>query len=278
MTVPELGLRELKRLEGFREFAYPDPASKLYRAAASHRLPWGFQPARDLLAKLPPSMRGLPAGPWTCGYGETKGVDQDTRWSEPEASHYLRIRYEEFQQYVLDACTVVPNENQLIAMTLLCYNIGPGWQGSTKPKGAKDGFRQSSVLRAHNRGDTATAIRSFGLWNKAGGVEVDGLTKRRALEASIYARPMPDAEVPPMPQTVDGESSMAASPINRAGVVAGGTAAVATVAETARTISDVKYSLASLGDWLVPILLIVVVGMCGFIIWERTKQRRLGWA
>lgn len=278
MTVPELGLRELKRLEGFREFAYPDPASKLYRAAASHRLPWGFQPARDLIARLPPSMRGLPAGPWTCGYGETKGVDQDTRWSEPEASRYLRIRYEEFQQYVLDACTVVPNENQLIAMTLLCYNIGPGWQGPTKPKGAKDGFRQSSVLRAHNRGDTAAATRAFSLWNKAGGVEVEGLTKRRALEASIYARPMQDAEAPPMPQTVDAESRMTQSSINRAGVVAGGTAAVATVAETARTISDVKYSVASLGDWLVPILLICVVGMCGFIIWERTKQRRLGWA
>lgn len=278
MTVPEFGLRELKRLEGFREFAYPDPASKLYRAAASYRLPWGFQPARDLLAKLPPSMRSLPAGPWTCGYGETKGVDQDTRWTEQQASQYLRIRYEEFQQYVLDACTVVPNENQLVAMTLLCYNIGPGWEGPTKPKGARDGFRQSSVLRAHNRGDTATAIRSFGLWNKAGGVEVDGLTKRRALEASIYARPVVGVEVPPMPQTVDAESSMAASPINRAGVVAGGTAAVATVAETARTISDVKYSLASLGDWLVPILLVCVVGLCGYIVWQRWNQRKLGWA
>lgn len=278
MTVPEFGLRELKRLEGFREFAYPDPASKLYRAAASYRLPWGFQPARDLLAKLPPSMRSLPAGPWTCGYGETKGVDQDTCWTEQQASQYLRIRYEEFQQYVLDACTVVPNENQLVAMTLLCYNIGPGWQGAVKPKGARDGFRQSSVLRAHNRGDTATAIRSFGLWNKADGVEVDGLTKRRAIEASIYARPVVGVEVPPMPQTVDGESSMAASPINRAGVVAGGTAAVATVAETARTISDVKYSLASLGDWLVPILLVCVVGLCGYIVWQRWNQRKLGWA
>ena len=278
MTVPELGLRELKRLEGFREFAYPDPASKLYKAAQPHKLRWGFAPARELLAKLPPSIRNLSADPWTCGYGETKGVDQDTRWTEAEASYRLQARYEEFQQYVLDACTVVPNENQLIAMTLLCYNIGPGWEGKTKPKGAKDGFRQSSVLRAHNRGDTATAIRSFGLWNKAGGVEVDGLTKRRALEASIYARPMPEAEVPPVPQTVDGESSMAASPINRAGVVAGGTAAVATVAETARTISDVKYSLASLGDWLVPILLVLVVGMCGFIVWQRCRQRKFGWA
>ena len=278
MTVPELGLRELKRLEGFREFAYPDPASKLYKAAQPYRLRWGFVPARDLLAKLPPSVRSLPADPWTCGYGETEGVDQDTRWTEAEASYRLQARYEEFQQYVLDACTVVPNENQLIAMTLLCYNIGPGWKGKTKPKGAKDGFRQSSVLRAHNRGDTAAATRAFSLWNKAGGVENNGLTKRRAFEASLYARPMPEAEVPPVPQTVDGESHMTQSSINRAGVVAGGTAAAATVTEIARTVSDVKRSVTDLGDWLVPILLVCVVGLCGYTVWQRCRQRKFGWA
>jgi lysozyme len=81
-----------------------------------------------------------------------------------------------------------------------------------------------------------------------------------------------------LPQQVDPERPMAASTINRAGVVAGGTAAVATVAETARTVADVKYSAQALGDWLVPILLLAVVGLCGYIVWERVKQRKGGWA
>ena len=65
---------------------------------------------------------------------------------------------------------------------------------------------------------------------------------------------------------------------HRAGVVAGGTAAVATVAETARTVADVKYSTQALGDWLVPVLLIAVVALCGYIIWHRVNQRKQGWA
>jgi lysozyme len=81
-----------------------------------------------------------------------------------------------------------------------------------------------------------------------------------------------------MPQTVDAESRMTESPINRAGVVAGGTAAVATVAETARTVADVKYSVSSLGDWLVPVLLVVVVVLCGYTVWQRVQQRKGGWA
>jgi lysozyme len=71
---------------------------------------------------------------------------------------------------------------------------------------------------------------------------------------------------------------MSASSINRAGVVAGGTAAAATVAETARTVADVKYSAQSLGDWLVPVLLLAVVVLCGYIVWERVKVRREGWS
>jgi len=77
---------------------------------------------------------------------------------------------------------------------------------------------------------------------------------------------------------VDAESPMHASPINRAGVVAGGTAAVATVAETARTVAEVKYSVSSLGDWMLPILLVLVVVLCGYMIWQRWRQRSQGWA
>ena len=61
-------------------------------------------------------------------------------------------------------------------------------------------------------------------------------------------------------------------------MVAGGTAAVATVAETARTVADVKYSTQALGDWLVPVLLMVVAALCGYVVWTRVKQRREGWA
>lgn len=53
--------------------------------------------------------------------------------------------------------------------------------------------------------------------------------------------------------------------------------AVATVAETTRTIADVKYSTASLGDWLLPVALVLVVALCGYIVWNRYNQRKEGW-
>ena len=90
-------------------------------------------------------------------------------------------------------------------------------------------------------------------------------------------RSPPEGAIEAMPQSVDAESPMHASPINRAGVVAGGTAAVATVAETARTVAEVKYSVSSLGDWLLPVLLLVIVVLCGFVVWNRFNQRKEGW-
>ena len=173
---------------------------------------------------------------------------------------------------VWQGCTREPNQNEFDAMVLLCFNIGPA------------GFRRSTVLKAHNRGDCQAAARAFGLWNKSGGKVYAGLTKRRAEESALYLTPMPDDMSDPpegaieaMPQSVDAESPMHASPINRAGVVAGGTAAVATVAETARTVAEVKYSVSSLGDWMLPVLLLVIVVLCGFVVWNRFNQRKEGW-
>lgn len=269
----QIGIQIVKRHEGFREFAYPDPASPLAAACrkAGINLRWGFEPAARLFSRVPEDLRELSPKPWTVGYGETRDIEPDTRWSESEASNYLSLRYIEFESAVMRACTVRPNAHQLAAMTCLAYNVGVS------------GFQRSTVRRAHNRGDHQAASRAFTLWNKAGGRVYPGLTRRRAEEAALYLKPVPDdvsdgAADEAMPQTVDAESSMAASPINRSAAIAGGTAAVATVAETARTVGDIKYSVADLGDWLVPIMLLVIVALCGYLIWQRVQQRKGGWA
>ena len=234
-----LSARErLKRLEGFRANAY-----------------------------IP-----VPGDRTTIGYGFTDGVKLGDTMTREEADARLVEELRPYEMAVWQGCTREPNQNEFDAMVLLCFNIGPA------------GFRRSTVLKAHNRGDCQAAARAFGLWNKSGGKVYAGLTKRRAEESALYLTPMPDdVSDPPegaieaMPQSVDAESPMHASPINRAGVVAGGTAAVATVAETARTVAEVKYSVASLGDWMLPILLVLVVVLCGFVVWQRVNQRKEGW-
>lgn len=212
----------------------------------------------------------VPGDRITIGYGFTKGVNLGDSMTREEANARLVEELRPYEMAVWQNCIREPNQNEFDAMVLLCFNIGPA------------GFKRSTVLRAHNRGDSQAAARAFGLWNKSGGKVYEGLTRRRAEESALYLKPVPGsvAEMvqPLMPQQVDPETRMTESTINRAGVVAGGTAAVATVAETARTVADVKYSVSTLGDWMIPILLVLVVALCGYIIYERVKVRREGWA
>lgn len=216
------------------------------------------------------------AGRPTIGFGTTKGVTQadvDNRRTitQLEAERMLNDDLLEYERGVLAACTRVPNQNQFAAFVCFAYNVGVA------------GFRSSTALKAHNRGDDVAAARAMGLWNKAtlnGKKQVlAGLTRRRAAEAALYLEPpYSRALVADMPQAVDPESKMTSSPINRASVVAGGAASIAALNESLYAVRELKAGAADLGDWLVPVLLIAVVGLCGFVVWERLRQRAGGWA
>jgi lysozyme len=273
---PEL-IQKVKAHEAFREFAYPDPASPLARECRKRgfKARWGFEPAGPIINRLPEDLKKFHGNPWTCGYGETQGVTYETRWTKDEAHRRLLARLQEFEDDVLSLCTVNPNPYQLAALVSFAYNVGVG------------NLKKSSVLRNHNKGDFQAAARAYSLWNKAGGVVLDGLTRRRAEEAALYLKPYQDvmqeeedvAEyTEPVSQQVEPERPMSQSQITRAGAVAGGTAAVATVAETLSTINHVKSGVEGLGQWLVPILLIVTVCAVAYAVHQRWKQREGGWA
>jgi lysozyme len=209
-------------------------------------------------------------GVWTVGYGFTKGVKEGDTMTRAEADARMRLELLEYERGVLAACTVEPNQNQFDALVCFAFNVGVA------------GMKRSSVIKAHNRGDTQAAARAFALWNKAGGKVWPGLTRRRAAEAALYLEPVvkavTDAPALEMPQAVDPERPMTQSHIIRASTVAGGTAALATVAETVQTVNTIKHGLDGLGAWLVPVLMLAVVGLLGYIGWERYKQRKEGWA
>ena len=217
-----------------------------------------------------------PAGVPTIGYGTTKGVtaaDVGNRViTMAEATRLAAIDLAVFEDAVNRLCTVLPTQAQMDALVSLTYNIGI------------DAFTNSSVLRAHNRGDFMAAGRAFALFDKHrkskdGPLVVSkGLTRRRAEESAIYLSSLPGPAVDPIPQAVEPESKMTASPINKASVIAGASAIAAGANEINNAIVAVKAGVASLGDWLVPVLLIVVVVACGIVVYQRFKQRKFGWA
>jgi lysozyme len=116
-----------------------------------------------------------PAGIWTVGYGSTgPNIDGGTKWTQVQADADLERRLgTEFAPAVREAAGDA-TPSQFGAMVALAYNIGCG------------AFRKSSVARFHKSGNGAAAADAFLLWNKARGVVLPGLTRRRKAERALY--------------------------------------------------------------------------------------------
>ena len=92
----------------------------------------------------------------TIGFGFIKDVSMGDTITQSEAVQRLARELHEYERGVFDACVVPPNQNQLDALVCFAFNVGVA------------GMSRSSVIKAHNRGDTQAAARAFGLWNKLG--------------------------------------------------------------------------------------------------------------
>lgn len=289
---PGVGL--LKQSENFIGFAYPDPCSPLGRALQKAGL-W-----QKVLkgAPIPASVRlvkgkELSGDPWTIGYGFTDGVEEGDTMTRGAADARLARELQPYVNAVQGACKIAPNENQLAALVVCAWNIGLGWDpDKPKPRGAADGLRNSSIMKAHNRGDFAAAARAFALWNKANGAVVEALVTRRAAEADLYRTPPPsdkdglvDDEAPTVvPQIVQPESSLLRSPIvqGTGATAVTSLAALKEVADQAGTARDAVGTIGSIVGDLMPywpyVAMAAVVIVAGATIYYRWKQRRGGWA
>lgn len=116
-----------------------------------------------------------PAGIWTNGYGHTgPDVTPGMVITQAQADALLARDLERFEAGVARLVKVPLNQNQFDALVCFSFNLGLGaLQGST-------------LLRLLNAGDYAGAAAQFPRWNKAGGKELPGLTRRRAAEQSLF--------------------------------------------------------------------------------------------
>lgn len=122
---------DLRRHEGFREYAYPDPLSFLAKRYPNER--WGFVPAKQILDKIKePASKGLP---WTVGYGFTgPRITEDSFVSKVDAVARLE---EKIQTYADMVTNVIPNwqtysfTTQTVLINM-CFNMGPKGLASFK--------------------------------------------------------------------------------------------------------------------------------------------------
>jgi lysozyme len=164
--------------------------------------------------------------PYTCGWGETEGVEPNDMWTQEEADQRLLEDLRTRTKAVRAMCTRPPTDHELAALVSLAYNIG-----LRRDKPTNGGLYWSSVLKLHNAGEYNAAARAFAQYNKARNrkgelVEFDGLTTRRAHEAAMYLTPDAHEDREPMPQVVEPAPTLKTSPtmITSAGLATTGTA------------------------------------------------------
>lgn len=114
----------------------------------------------------------------TIGYGHTGAdVKENQTISQAEAEEILKEDLERFEKGVTDLCKLVPlNENQFSALVCFTFNVGLG------------AFKSSTMLKLLNAKEYAKAADQFPRWNKAGGKEVAGLTRRREAERQLFLK------------------------------------------------------------------------------------------
>jgi GH24 family phage-related lysozyme (muramidase) len=117
-------IADLDRYEGFREFAYPDPLSKLGQRYRSRKYNWGFMPGDILLVKY--GEKEEDGRPWTVGAGFTKGVTPSSRMSKSQSDRRLEAEMVEHIK-ILDKLTPNWPSMPLFVQTVLinlAYNLG----------------------------------------------------------------------------------------------------------------------------------------------------------
>ena len=116
----------------------------------------------------------------TIGWGNTFYADGTKvklgdQISKTDALKLLEvIANRDFADKIFPAIKVPVTQNQFDAMVSLAYNIGVG------------NFLKSTLLKKLNASDFAGAGEEFLRWNKAGGKEVLGLTRRREREKQLF--------------------------------------------------------------------------------------------
>ena len=114
-------------------------------------------------------------GVWTIGYGHTKNVQPTDVISAAQGYSMLRNELIEYENYVNTLVKVPLYQHQFDALVSWTYNLGP------------TNLKNSTLLEVLNKGRYDLVPDEIRRWNRAGGKELEGLTRRREAEALMFA-------------------------------------------------------------------------------------------
>jgi lysozyme len=131
----------------------------------------------ELEAYPDPATHGAP---WTIGYGHTgPDVHPGLVWSVEQAQAALAADMNHTVNCVNALVSVPLSQGEFDALVDFVFNVGAG------------ALQHSTLLRLLNAGDYAAAANEFQKWDRAGGVVMAGLLRRRLAEAAEFRDAQP---------------------------------------------------------------------------------------
>lgn len=114
------------------------------------------------------------AGVLTIGIGHVMRPNMDySNMTKDKALELFRRDVDYFERGIRSLGQLT--QHQFDALVAFSFNVGLG------------AFKSSTMLRFIRTGDMVGAAKQFLRWNRAAGKEVEGLTKRRLVEAIIFS-------------------------------------------------------------------------------------------
>lgn len=120
--------------------------------------------------------------PYTIGWGHTGGVLRTDAISAERAEELFRLDLQRLEADVTSLLKRPSRQSEFDAMVTFAFNLGPDIDADEIAEGLGD----STLLRLHNLGDRLGSAKEFPKWDKAKGLEMRGLLRRRFTEAALY--------------------------------------------------------------------------------------------
>lgn len=118
------------------------------------------------------------AGVPTLGWGSTgPDIRLGMTWTQEQADDRFARDLQRFERGVESLLTFEPTSNEFSALVSFAYNVGV------------NALAKSTLLRKFNAGDIQGSANEFLRWNRAGGMVLAGLTRRREAERDLFLTP-----------------------------------------------------------------------------------------
>lgn len=145
---------------------------------AGKKLIHGFEGLRLKAYKAVPTEKY-----WTIGYGHYgSDVKEGMEIDKKKAEELFEKDIAKFEKAVNDSVTQEINQNMFDALVSFAYNVGV------------TAFKKSTLLKKINGGDFIGASEEFKRWNKSSGKVLNGLVRRRTMEAELFRKAVPETK------------------------------------------------------------------------------------